>query len=426
MYSVMQVTQQSLSVHGMLRSVEDVIKGVVFEEGQSSLYDGLRALVATTWKFHLLACRALRVRGRRIPQPGTVDVVIAAHVHEVGRSIGQHHGPDTTLLRMHAERSLITETMAGRVTLCDASARPIHIITETTVVHEGVQIAGRGSNIVSRQAGLLLASPGGMAIRGTPRCCPPSPTCLRRRKGLCRVVDTLVASGHHVTRGLVQGEGCRRKVGETDARGRRTRVGPSGAEHGGWWLTPPGNVGPGVRPRTARDLADGRVSGALRNEAPISRRSGQSDGWEAGDRTLPTGGRGARSLPRRWPSRTNTKVVKLTVDKWFVDKDFGFGKVQIGEVVFIYASVVQGAEVLVVGTDAWMQVLSDHARVERGTEAERFGATERGRANRVAQQARRAATLTAELAVQSENQVFDVCSQPPGLHDEPAAERSQR
>ena len=43
MYSVMQVTQQSLSVNGMLRSVEDVIKGVVSEEGQPSLYDGLRA-----------------------------------------------------------------------------------------------------------------------------------------------------------------------------------------------------------------------------------------------------------------------------------------------------------------------------------------------------------------------------------------------
>ena len=85
MYSVMQVTQQSLWVHGMLRSVEDVIKGVVFEEGQSSLYGGLRALVATTWQFYLLACRALRVRERRIALPGTVDVVIAAHVHEVGR-----------------------------------------------------------------------------------------------------------------------------------------------------------------------------------------------------------------------------------------------------------------------------------------------------------------------------------------------------
>ena len=90
-----------------------------------------------------------------------MDVVIAAHVHESGRSIGQHHGPDTTLLQMHAERSLIAKTKAGRVTLCDASARPIHIITETTVVHEGVQRAGRGSNIVLG-TGFLLASPGGM------------------------------------------------------------------------------------------------------------------------------------------------------------------------------------------------------------------------------------------------------------------------
>ena len=125
--------------------------------------------------------------------------------------------------------------------------------------------------------------------------------------------------------------------------------------------------------------------------------------------------------------------MKLTVDKWFVDKGFGFGKVQIGEVVFIYASVVQGAEVLVVGTDAWIQVLSDHARGRerhRGRKAwcHRVWKEEKDKeqANRVAQQARRAATLTAELAVQSENKVLEVCSQPPGLHDEPAAERSQR
>ena len=39
-----------------------------------------------------------------------------------------------------------------------------------------------------------------------------------------------------------------------------------------------------------------------------------------------------------------TKVVKLVVDKWFDDKGFGFGKVQSGEVVFIHASAVQGAE----------------------------------------------------------------------------------
>ena len=38
-----------------------------------------------------------------------------------------------------------------------------------------------------------------------------------------------------------------------------------------------------------------------------------------------------------------TKVVKLLVDKWFVDKGFGFGKVPSGEVVFIHASAVQGS-----------------------------------------------------------------------------------
>ena len=37
---------------------------------------------------------------------------------------------------------------------------------------------------------------------------------------------------------------------------------------------------------------------------------------------------------------------------------------------------------------------------------------------------RRAATLTAELAAHSESKIFEVCSQPPGLCDEPAAEHS--
>ena len=39
----------------------------------------------------------------------------------------------------------------------------------------------------------------------------------------------------------------------------------------------------------------------------------------------------------------HTKVVKLTVDKWFVDKGYGFGRAPTDEVVFIHASVVQGA-----------------------------------------------------------------------------------
>ena len=53
----------------------------------------------------------------------------------------------------------------------------------------------------------------------------------------------------------------------------------------------------------------------------------------------------------------------MVVDKWFVDKGY-FGRTPAGEVVFIHASAVQGAEVLTSGTDAWVPVVSDHARVE--------------------------------------------------------------
>ena len=96
--------------------------------------------------------------------------------------------------------------------------------------------------------------------------------------------------------------------------------------------------------------------------------------------------------------------------------------------MFIHASVVQGAEVLVVGTEAWTQVVSDHARAEGGYRArkawgQRAWKEEKDResASRAAQQVRRAAALTAELAAQSESKVFEVCSHPPGLSDESLA-----
>ena len=54
-----------------------------------------------------------------------------------------------------------------------------------------------------------------------------------------------------------------------------------------------------------------------------------------------------------------TKVMMLVVDKWFVDKGFGYGKVQTGENAFIHASVVQGAEDLTVSTDACVHVVND-------------------------------------------------------------------
>ena len=60
--------------------------------------------------------------------------------------------------------------------------------------------------------------------------------------------------------------------------------------------------------------------------------------------------------------KERSQPVKLVVDKWFVDTGFGFGKVPTGEVVFIHASVVRGAEVLTIGTDAWVQVAHSDAR----------------------------------------------------------------
>ena len=118
------------------------------------------------------------------------------------------------------------------------------------------------------------------------------------------------------------------------------------------------------------------------------------------------------------------KVVRLVVDKWFVDRGFGFGKTSTGEIVFIHASVVQGAEVLMVGTDAWAQVVSDHARAEGGYRARRAwgrnawkAERDKENANKVAQKVRRAAALTAELAAQSEKKTAAVCDQPPGLDE---------
>ena len=118
-------------------------------------------------------------------------------------------------------------------------------------------------------------------------------------------------------------------------------------------------------------------------------------------------------------------------DKWqvddIVDKGFGFGKIPTGETVFIHASVVHGGEVLMVGTDAWVQVVNDEVRAEGGYRARNaWGRNawkeekDSEKANSVAQRVRRAAALTAELAAQSEKKVAVVCNHPPGLRDEPA------
>ena len=64
---------------------------------------------------------------------------------------------------------------------------------------------------------------------------------------------------------------------------------------------------------------------------------------------------------------------------------------------------------LTIGTDAWVQVVNDDARAQ----AER----DKEQANKVSQQVRRAAALTAELAAQSEKKTAAVCDQPQGLDE---------
>ena len=59
-----------------------------------------------------------------------------------------------------------------------------------------------------------------------------------------------------------------------------------------------------------------------------------------------------------------SKVVKVIIDKWFVDKGFGFGKNPTGQSIFIHASAVQVAEVLKIGTDKRVQVVNDEARAQ--------------------------------------------------------------
>ena len=112
--------------------------------------------------------------------------------------------------------------------------------------------------------------------------------------------------------------------------------------------------------------------------------------------------------------------MKLTVDKRLVDKGLriweGPDRVKLSSP---HASVVQSAEVLMGGTDAWTQVASDRARArgggsspkDVGPQSVEEGGKDKERANRVAQQ-----------VLQSANKVFQVCSQPPRLH----ALRTQR
>ena len=74
-------------------------------------------------------------------------------------------------------------------------------------------------------------------------------------------------------------------------------------------------------------------------------------GWIE-NRTKPTAGDAEHEANFQESPMNQSKAVKMIVDTWFVDKGYGFGKAPTGEVVFIHAGAVQGAEVLMTGTDA--------------------------------------------------------------------------
>ena len=73
-------------------------------------------------------------------------------------------------------------------------------------------------------------------------------------------------------------------------------------------------------------------------------------------------------------------------------------------------------EVLTIGTDTWVQVVNDDARAQGEYRARRAwrrrtwkAERDKEKANKVAQQVKRAAVLTAELATQSEEKTAAVC-----------------
>ena len=256
-------------------------------------------------------------------------------------------------------------------------------------------------------------------------------SCSKKRKSAFESDEMVDEASDLDAFGLVQGGECTRVVDESEAQGPEDELVPVAPNMGAGGSHPQATL----NQEWAEDLREIRrmVEFLVRRERKLDVKADvaiqrlerlERENLQLEDEVLES------SLPDALADRT--KVVKLVVDKWFVDKGFGFGRVPTGEVIFIHASAVQGAEVLMIGTEAWVQVVSDDARAQGGFRARRaWGKTaweqerDRERASKAAERARRAAELTAELAAQSERAVSEVCTHPPGLpRDEPTAERS--
>ena len=145
---------------------------------------------------------------------------------------------------------------------------------------------------------------------------------------------------------------------------------------GGKWLTPPGHGEPWVGRRAERDWPVGRVVGASRKEARCGEGRSSQEAGEAGERKLQTRNAKPASLMLQ---RTHQKSL-FSSTSGLSTKASALSKSPFGEIVFVRASAVQGAEVLTINIDVRVQVVSDHARAkgEGGIEHEESGDRTRG------------------------------------------------
>ena len=105
----------------------------------------------------------------------------------------------------------------------------------------------------------------------------------------------------------------------------------------------------------------------------------------------------------------------MIVDKWFVDTGCGLRRSPSGGIVFIQSSAVQGAEVLTIGTDAWVQVANDDAGTQGRYRAGRAWGWDVWEAERDKERAKKVAQQVRRVAAQKVSVVGD---QPPGLRGE--------
>ena len=125
--------------------------------------------------------------------------------------------------------------------------------------------------------------------------------------------------------GLVQGRECRLEVDETRERhaaGEDPDLLPVAHTSRPRQRRSESWIGPFLVRRERR--LDVKADVAVRRLARLEKEHSQPEDEER-----------EASLPDALADRT--KVVKLVVDKWFVDKGFGFGRVPTGEVIFIHA-----------------------------------------------------------------------------------------